>query len=101
MVEVPQTASVNVGVELFGQARLLADRREVEVTVPEHPHPGDVVAALADALPELVGKVIRDDGSGLLESYIFNLNGIVFVGEERVHLKPGDHLLLFSSQAGG
>ena len=36
-----------------------------------------------------------------MESYTLNVNGTAFVGEDGVSLKPGDSVLLFSSQAGG
>ena len=93
--------AVNIQIELFGQARILTGRRQVEIVMPEQAEPGDVVAALVKICPELLGKVIREDRSGLQESYTFNHNGTAFVSHERLHLKQGDSLLLFSSQAGG
>ena len=92
---------VNIRVELFGLARLLSRRREVEVVVPEHATTYDVAPALADACPELVGSVILEDRSGLQPSYTLNLNAMSFVGDRPLELKPGDTVLLFSSQAGG
>ena len=90
-----------VRVELFGKARLLTGRRQVDLTVPENPDPGDVVVLLAHIWPQLVGHVIREDLGSLEASYTFNLNGTAFVGEEELHLTAGDTLLLFTSQAGG
>ena len=103
VVEVRKTtpASVDVRVELFGQARILSGRRHVDVAVPSEAWPEDLATALGKACPELIGKVLREDRSGLQESYTFNLNGTAFVGDGPLHLIPGDHLLLFSSQAGG
>ena len=92
---------VDIRVELFGLARMLSGRHHVEVPMPRRAETVDVVAALARACPELVGKVLLEDVSGLQESYTLNLNGTSFVGDERLHLEPGDTLLLFSSQAGG
>lgn len=69
--------------------------------IPGAAAPADVVAALAEVCPELVGRAIREDLSGLMESYVFNLNGTKFVSSESLSLKHGDRLLLFSSQAGG
>lgn len=95
------TTTVRVRVELFGLARLVAGRREVEIEVPEQAAPSDVAVALADACPALVGSAIREDRAGLKDSYVFNLNGAAFVAGGPLRLKPGDSLLLFSSQAGG
>lgn len=95
------SALVNVQVELFGLARIACGRRQVELAVPEYARPGDVAAALAGACPELVGRAIREDLSGLQQSYTFNLNGTAFISDAPLRLKPGDAILLFSSQAGG
>ena len=45
--------------------------------------------------------MIDEDGTGLLESHVLNVNGTAFVDGGRLDLGPGDRLLLFSSQAGG
>ena len=103
MVEAKQSSSptVTLQVELFGQARILVGLRQVEIAAPWQADRAAMATALARACPQLVGKVIQDDRSGLVESYIFNLNGTAFVGDEQMQLKAGDALLLFSSQAGG
>lgn len=103
MAEARNTAptTVDIQVELFGQARILTGMRSVEVAVPGHAELGDLAAAIGDACPELVGKVVREDRTGLQESYTFNLNGTSFVGEQPLRLEAGDRLLLFSSMAGG
>ena len=92
---------VQVMVELFGRARLLAGRREVPVEVPVVCGIGKLASVLADSVPTLMGEVVREDNVGLVESYVFNLNGIRFLGDEFVELEQGDRILLFSSQAGG
>jgi molybdopterin converting factor small subunit len=91
----------NVHVELFGLARIACGKSQVEVAVPEYARPGDLAAALAGACPELVGRAIREDLSGLQQSYTFNLNGMAFMSDAPLRLKHGDAILLFSSQAGG
>ena len=103
MVESRQTSATEVviQVELFGQARIVCGRRQIEVAVPERADTSDLVAALAKACPDLVGTAIHKGRSRLLESYNFNLNGLQFVTDERLHIRPGDAVLLFSSQAGG
>ena len=93
---------VIVRVELFGQARLATDKRWVELAVPSNPWVSNLTQALAKRFPQLVGKAIRDDRCGLLESYTFNLNGTDFLdGQDRLNLTANDTILLFSSQAGG
>ena len=93
--------TVEVKVELFGHARIAADRREITVVVPNRAGARDVAAALLESCPELEGLAVLEGGSGLLESYTLNLNGTTFIGESHVPIESGDTLLLFSSQAGG
>ena len=92
---------IEVTVELFGQARVATGERRVRATVPAHARVGDVAAALLESSPGLGGLAVQEDGSGLIESYTLNVNGMAFVADDGVSLKPGDSLLLFSSQAGG
>ena len=96
-----KAALIPIHIELFGLAQLVCNRRQVSLEVPSEAAIADITAALADACPALVGPVIRDDLSGLYESYVLNLNGLAFVARKRLQLQPGDTLLLFSSQAGG
>lgn len=96
----PQTATISVTVELFGNARLLADRETVELCLPPQVTADEVADRLAEALPDLVGEVIKPDG-GLMASYILNLNGASFMSDLRRPIRSGDRFLLFSSQAGG
>ncbi len=93
--------SVVVRVELFGRARMLCDRRWVEVEVARRAEVAAITSALAASCPELVGEAIREDRTGLQESYTFNLNGTSFVDDGPIELDAGDSILLFSSQAGG
>lgn len=97
--DVPKLTTIQV--ELFGLARILCGRREVQVAVPDQSSTKHLVLALSKACPQLVGQVIREDLSGLQESYTFNLNGIAFISHQQVELKTGNRILLFSSQAGG
>ncbi|HEY7496507.1 MAG TPA: MoaD/ThiS family protein [Candidatus Tectomicrobia bacterium] len=92
---------VTIQVELYGLAQLVCGRRQVAIDVLETATIADVATALAKACPALVGTIIRDDLSGLHESYILNLNGLTFVAQSCLTLQSGDTLLLFSSQAGG
>jgi hypothetical protein len=103
MAQVPQQVSttVRVRVELFGMARLGSGCALLELDLPGDATLTAVARALVVACPALRGLAVRADGAGLLESYLLNLNGRVFVTEAGVHLQPGDTLLLFSSLAGG
>ena len=96
-----EPATIGVTVELFGMARIIAGRYQVIIRIGESTDSGEVAKLLALACPELVGKVILDDRTGLQDSYILNLNGTEFADRGRFQLKQGDSLLLFSSQAGG
>ncbi len=105
--------SARVRVELFGLPRLIADKREMDISLPPGAGYMGLVSALAEACPQLVGRIIRPDGAALEDGYIFNLNGTTFLsnglsndlgdhlGEHPVELETGDALLLLSSQAGG
>jgi molybdopterin converting factor small subunit len=92
---------VTIRVELFGRAQLACGRRHVVLDVERHVRLVDVVAALAQACPALVGVAIDEDRATLYESYALNLNGLRFVTYECLDIQAGDTLLLFSSQAGG
>ena len=92
---------MTIWVELFGRAQLACGRRHVALDVGRNARLVDVVAALAQACPVLVGVAIQEDRASLYDSYTLNLNGLRFVTHECLHVQVGDTLLLFSSQAGG
>jgi molybdopterin converting factor small subunit len=94
-------ATVKVRVELFGTPRLRAGRRQLELALPAAARCQQVIQALAEACPALVGPVLREDWSGLQDGYVFNLNGTAFLSGDTIALQPGDSLLLLSNQAGG
>ena len=100
-------AQVEVRIELFGVPRLVSGARELAVRLPETLSEREFAAALAEACPPLLGRVICDDLTGLMQGYVLNLNGLAFLGgltsgiADSVRLKPGDTLLLLSNQAGG
>lgn len=92
---------VSIQAELYGLAQMACDRRQVCIDVPCEAAMTDIMKALVQACPALRGLVIRDDLSGLYESYVLNVNGLSFVDRDHLQFQPGDTLLLFSSQAGG
>jgi hypothetical protein len=75
--------------------------RKIDLDVPRQLGIAELSRVLGQTYPELVGRAIQEDLSGLLESFTLNLNGISFVDDGIIQLKSGDSLLLFSSQAGG
>lgn len=88
-------------VEFFGSPRLLTGVNEVRLDIPSHHNIEDIVYSLAKRCPELIDQVIKTNRQELQESYIFNLNGLSFLRNDRFQLEPDDRLLLFSNQAGG
>ena len=92
---------VSISVELFGNARLLAGRHLVRLSVADDCSLSDIAVEMVRRHPALVGTVVRDDHSGFLDSYTVNLNGVEFIDDRHRRLSEGDALLVFSSQAGG
>ena len=95
------TATVNVRVELFGTPRIHCGTTAVELAVSRPANRGKLVAALAERCPALLGHGLKDDLSNVEDGYVFNLNGLAFIGDSDFTLSEGDSLLLLSSQAGG
>ncbi len=94
-------ATVRVKVELFGTPRIHSGTAAVELAVPYPANRGKLVAALAKQCPALLGHGLKEDLTDLEDGYVFNLNGLAFLGEADFTLANGDSLLLISSQAGG
>jgi molybdopterin-guanine dinucleotide biosynthesis protein A/molybdopterin converting factor small subunit len=88
-------------VELFGVARLKAKTDRVSLTLPAGAHLVDALAALAVAVPALVGPVLTADSHILTAGYACNLNGTDFSPDLATLLHSGDSLLILSSDAGG
>ncbi|MAG37532.1 MAG: hypothetical protein CL878_14950 [Dehalococcoidia bacterium] len=100
-------------VELFGVARLRAERREVELSLSESddeagesdqattPTVEDALAALAATCPALVGPVLAPDGRSLYDGYLLSRNGREFIDRTDATISEGDCLLLIASAAGG
>jgi molybdopterin-guanine dinucleotide biosynthesis protein A len=93
--------SIHCTVELFGVARLLAQTREVSLALPPEATYTHVFAALAGQLPVLVGRVIRPDGTSLVDGYACNVNGLEFVRTATARVNPEDRIVILSADAGG
>ena len=88
-------------VELFGVARLRAKRSEVSLALPPDATMVDVLSALAEAVPALVGPVLTHEKTRLAAGHACNLNGHDFVRDLRTRIVDGDRILILSADAGG
>lgn len=93
----------SVRVELFGMARVLAGRPQVDLPAEGSTTPRQALAALAHLCPALVGPVLDPMGGGLTAAYVCNLNGERFLAEADLErpMAPGEQLLLVPAAAGG
>ena len=88
-------------VELFGVARLLAKTQVIPLTLSPGASLADVLAAIAQRLPILVGRVIDSDKMSLSAGFACNLNGITFVRDPRIKIHSDDKIFIISADAGG
>jgi len=92
---------VFVTVELFGVARLLAKTKSISLPLPVEASLADVIAALAEKLPVLVGRVIDSGGAALVNGYACNINGLNFIRSPSAKVNAGDKIFILSADAGG
>ena len=88
-------------VELFGVARMLAQRSDVSLRLPVGATYADVFAALAREVPALTGRVINAEGTGLIDGYACSIGGLRFVRTATAKVTPGESLIILSADAGG
>ncbi len=88
-------------VELFSVARLLAKTSQIDLALPREATLADVLAALSDRLPVLVGPVIATDKKSLTSGNACNINGKTFVRDPKAQVHPGDNIFIISADAGG
>jgi molybdenum cofactor guanylyltransferase len=90
-------------VELFGVARLIAQKKEISLALPSGTTVSQLLASVAETLPVLVSRVISVDG-GLAAGYACNVNGLDFVHESlfaTATVNDGDTIIILSADAGG
>jgi molybdopterin-guanine dinucleotide biosynthesis protein A len=97
----PAGVAVTCCVELFGAARLLAQTKEIALSLPEGATIAQAYAALADKLPVLLERVITADRSALVRGYACNVNGLEFNRAPSAKIRPGDKIFILSADAGG
>ena len=88
-------------VELFGVARLLAKTQEISLSLPLDATLIDVLSAVAQRLPVLVGRVINPNGMDLLPGFACNINGTDFVRDANAKIHTQDRIFILSADAGG
>jgi molybdopterin-guanine dinucleotide biosynthesis protein A/molybdopterin converting factor small subunit len=96
-----QADAIHCTVELFGVARLTAQTTQVSLELPSGATLSQVVEALAEALPVLVGRVISPDRNSLVNGHACNVNGLQFVRTSAAPINEGDSILILSADAGG
>ena len=89
--------TTEVEVELFGVPRLLVGRRSLRVRGRTT---GEVVRALGEVAPSLVGPVIHPDTRWLVDAYTLVIDE-EFSRDPRRALREASSVLLVSSVAGG
>jgi molybdopterin-guanine dinucleotide biosynthesis protein A/molybdopterin converting factor small subunit len=88
-------------VELFGVPRLLAKTKEISLSLPAAATLSDVLAALAERLPVLAGRIIDAQKNTLSSGYACNVNGLQFVRNPEARINPGDKIFIVAADAGG
>jgi len=91
--------SIAISVELFGVARMLAKTQWVSLDLAQGATLAQVLSALAERLPVLVGRVINSEG--LIPGYTCNINGLDFVRTPSAKINSGDKIFILSADAGG
>jgi molybdopterin converting factor small subunit len=94
---------MRVRVELLGLSRLVTGTREVSLEMPGDATYRDLVYALSEQYPSLVGNVIQTDRRNLQAPNIFNLNARQMVQSRQMdnRLSEDDRIILMSISAGG
>jgi len=95
--------AMRVEVELFGLPRLIAGEREVTLRLKDRATFRDVVRALVQQYPDMVGDVVQADGETMQAPNILNLDGRRMIQPHQMDeaLSDGDRVILMSMSAGG
>ena len=93
--------TISCTVELFGVAQLLAHAKAIPLALPAGATLSQLLVALAERLPVLVGRVIRPDRTGLVDGYACSVNGVVFARSATTKIDDGDSIIVLAADAGG
>ncbi|MBI49902.1 MAG: hypothetical protein CL781_01025 [Chloroflexi bacterium] len=93
---------MKVSVEFYGQSRIISGTASIDLEIFEEPEISSNVLCryLVEKLPALLDTVISCDTDMVLPSYMCNLNGYSFVGQN-FKVSNGDTVLVIPSQSGG
>jgi molybdopterin converting factor small subunit len=94
---------MQVRVELLGLSRLVTGEKEVSLDLDGEATYRDIVRALSNEYPALIGNVIQSDKESLQAPNIFNLNARQMIQSKQMdsRLSEGDRIILMSMSAGG
>ena len=94
---------MRVRVEMLGLSRLVTGTREASLEMADQATYRDLVYALSEQYPGLVGNVIQADRRNLQAPNIFNLNARQMVQSRQMddRLSEDDRIILMSISAGG
>lgn len=92
---------MKVTIELFGPARIKAGASKSVVELGDGRVARDLLGALAEAYPRLVGDVISADLKGLVEPYALYVDGVGFVADMATKMDGQSKVALMFSSAGG
>ena len=98
-----------VRVEMLGLARLVTGQREVSLELDQDATYRDIVRALSERYPALIGNVIQSDRKNLQAPNILNLDAKQMIQSKQMDNRLADELdpeadyriILMSMSAGG
>lgn len=66
---------MQVTVEFLGSASVAAGRKSISIACPDHCRVRELIAALAQAMPHLVGRVIAESRDELIHPNVLDVGG--------------------------
>ena len=97
------TSMIQVTVEFIGLARILTRLPKLELSVKPGTTYRDIIGAVANKFPALLGQVISLDGKELLGTNMISINGRHMIVNNALDESPddGDKIIFMSILAGG
>ncbi len=94
---------IQVKVEFSGVSRVLTGDSETRLTLEKGTPVSSVIRMLGERYPQLIGQILEKDGTTLIPTNVFSVNGRTILHETDVSYEPrdGDALILLSLLAGG